>query len=529
MLDESLYLTTHEAALAVVATAMKKARLLIDTLIINLFMGGLLFTSGGMLHVMVQSYCPETFENNPGFVYLLQGLVYPIGLFYVVIMGVDLFNSNVLFFTVGVARGAVLIVDLVISWLVSWWFNLVGNIFVCYIVCHYSAVASHPLYIAGSTKILEDKMKYTFVQTLIKAMAGNFFVCLAIYLQLMAKPLHVKFLMMLIPVFTFVCMGFTHSVADMYMIVIGLINGANVSVAKTAWKLFLPGCLGNIIGGGFFSLLVPWYLHLFVVERDQRILNLPHYDVRDEQPELNQDSRVVRVRRSEEAEEEHELYGVNNDKLESDNLNMSSLSSTNDQIHDLALVRALSSRSAGRSSRLPVNSPTNVFPVLGMGPPAERERSIASGRRDEDDVLGSQQSVRDGDDRASADFIGDQIKRSLTMQPSVKRDLEAQPRKSSVSTISFPRQLHRFSFSGRRNSHKNLEELNSRFTKAGITMKAANASDGAAGTSDFYQIERPQPMAFRASTGNLPKQAAETGPSTSSSSAIRLYDPAGRD
>lgn len=81
MIDETLYLTTHETALAVVATAMKKARLSLDTLVINSFMGGLLFTSGGMLHVMIVSECPETWKTNPGFVLLLQGLMYPIGLF----------------------------------------------------------------------------------------------------------------------------------------------------------------------------------------------------------------------------------------------------------------------------------------------------------------------------------------------------------------------------------------------------------------------------------------------------------------
>ena len=71
----------------------------------------------------------------------------------------------------------------------------------------------------------------------------------------MAKPLHVKFLMMTLPVFTFVSFGFTHSVADMFVIVIGLINGAPVKVATVAWKLFLPAALGNMVGGSFSVLL----------------------------------------------------------------------------------------------------------------------------------------------------------------------------------------------------------------------------------------------------------------------------------
>ncbi|KGK32416.1 hypothetical protein JL09_g6977, partial [Pichia kudriavzevii] len=33
----------------------------------------------------------------------------------------------------------------------------------------------------------------------------------------MVKPLHVKFLMIFLPIFTFVSMGFSHAVADMFM------------------------------------------------------------------------------------------------------------------------------------------------------------------------------------------------------------------------------------------------------------------------------------------------------------------------
>ena len=45
-----------------------------------------------------------------------------------------------------------------------------------------------------------------------------------------------------------------------------------------------------------FGVVITWYLHIYVVERDRAALNLPQYELRDEQPELNQDSRVVRKR-----------------------------------------------------------------------------------------------------------------------------------------------------------------------------------------------------------------------------------------
>lgn len=427
MADDSLYLTTHEAALAVVATAMKKARQLVLTLCINSIMGGIFFSSGGMLHVMLQSELPGTFSIDPGYLFLLQGLVYPIGLFYVVLMGVDLYNSNILFFSVGLVRGAVSFLDLFISLFVSWWLNLAGNIFVCYAICYGSQVTSTKAWVTGSVHILEAKLKLTFVETLIKGMAGNFYVCLAIYLQLMAKPLHVKMIAMALPIFTFVSLGFTHSVADMFMIIIGLINGAPVSVGTCAWKLFLPGALGNLIGGSFFALIVPYYLHLVVVERDQKKLNLPRYEMRDEQPELNQDSRVVRVPAAEEELEDiDEILEDDLEKYNTDGRDTRPLS----HVLTSASARSMSGTSL-RSRMRKTKSPGNVFPVYGMGEPSAKERTLAYGRDTDEDGQDSEAAPE-----RSASFMGNRLWRTISRR-SENTDLENQgPASEAASAIS---------------------------------------------------------------------------------------------
>ncbi|CAH2352207.1 uncharacterized transporter [[Candida] railenensis] len=546
MADESLYISTNEAALAVVATAMKKARLSLDTLIINSFVAGILFTAGGMIHVHVQGGSPSVYEGDPALINLIQGLVYPLGLFYVVVLGVDLFNSNILYFIVGYARGAVSLVDLLISWFISWFGNLVGTIFVCYIICNYSDVTRQTLYVQGSVDIAVDKVSYTFVQTMLKGMAGNFFVCLAIYLQLMAKPLHVKFLLMVLPVFTFVTMGFTHSVADMYMMIIGLINGAPVSVGKVIWKVFIPATIGNIIGGSFFGLLIPWYLHIVVVEKDIRLLKLPRYEYRDEQPELNQDSRVVRVKsggpedvvEGEEGEDgddgfvedqqrgegQQELRGIMEDKEESSGAESPPASqypppqgiTRNESFSNLSTtpsrMSAYSRYSNYRRRSREVKSPKNVFPVYGMGAPLERERSIVYGRTDnssgdetnqrrrstdldEQSISSYRTANRELRTRGSAEFLGARLKKVMSRKQTEKpNDLEQQLpsrrptiRQSSMSS-SISRYLGRNSHSSRKDSLKasNKEELEEKIERAGITPLAAEASDGAAGVSEFF-------------------------------------------
>lgn len=295
MVDDTNYITPHEAALAVVATSMKKARLHITTLILNALMGGFLFSSGSMLYVIIHSNSPSAEANNPGLLDILGGISFGIGLFYVVIMGVDLYNSNILFFSVGLLRGAISIWDLLISWFISIFGNIGGSLFMSYILVHLSTISENVRVINTSIEIGEAKAHPNFIEVFLKGCGGNFFVCLAIYLQLMAKPLHVKFLMLVLPVLTFVTIGFSHTIADMGVMFTAMLNGAHVTVAEYIWRVLIPTALGNALGGFIFSLILPFYLHLVVVERDRKKLSLPTYEARDEQPELNMDSRVVRI------------------------------------------------------------------------------------------------------------------------------------------------------------------------------------------------------------------------------------------
>lgn len=274
--------------------------------------------------------------------------------------------------------------------------------------------------VVGSVEVAVQKAESTFVETLLKATAGNFYVCLAIFLQLMAKPLHVKFLMMLLPVFTFVAMGFTHLVADMFLVTMGLINGAPISVGKAAWKVFLPGAIGNIIGGSFFGVVITWYLHIYVVERDRAALNLPQYELRDEQPELNQDSRVVR-KKSPRMEDEVVHTNKFDDSEESEEIQAPEdfyptpvYDETSIQLYRLTHRKTRDSISSLRSTR---RSPKNVFPVYGMGAPLKRERTIAG-------EVSTPAEPMDEKLEEEAEYIGTRLRKAISNRSKVL-DLEA--------------------------------------------------------------------------------------------------------
>lgn len=508
MVDESLYISTYEAALAVVATSMKKARLSVDMLILNSFMGGVLFSAGGLLHVVIQANCPELFQRNPGIIEFTQGLLYPIGLFYVVVLGADLFNSNVLYFGVGVFRGAVSILDLTISWVVSYAFNLVGNIFVCYLIVWFLHVGKEPNFKQTSIEMTMKKESFSFVETMIKGMAGNFFVCLSVYLQIMAKPLHVKLIMMVIPVFTFVSAGFSHAIADMFVLIMGLINSAPVSVGRIVWKVMIPEVIGNIIGGVFFAVTIPWYSHLVSVESDQKKLHLPRFVLRDEQPELNTDSRVVRQFDVDEEEEEASIHEKEHEKEHEEEHEKEesidplqkgedSFKSSQESMErytpavmygeELAHIRSGLSRTKTGSSTTSrytqIRSPRNVFPVYGMGKPGERESSIASGGGGANETIKSEEidlepEFFDPEDNiASANYIGLQVRRFVSRRLSKVADIENGPsRKFSISLI--PDHFRR-----RTSSTRRLTIDSRRLSKANLTPKSMEAADPIAGTS----------------------------------------------
>ncbi|CCE64196.1 hypothetical protein TPHA_0G03560 [Tetrapisispora phaffii CBS 4417] len=431
MSDDTNYLSPHEAALAIVATAMKKARLTIDVLIINSILGGIFFSCGGLLLLAAHADNPVLFSENPGIPNMFSGFTFAIALYYVIITGVDLFNSNILYFSVALLRRAVTIYDLLISWFVSLLGNIAGSLFVSYLFGFLSGIGKQTEWRSASRKIAEQKLSFSFIETFLKAIAGNFLVCLAVYLQIMAKPIHVKFIVLVLPIYTFITIGFTHAVGDMAVVFVGMYNGAKVSVGEYIWKLLIPGAVGNIIGGSAFGIVIPFYLHLIVVERDNKGLGLPQYDLRDEQPEVNMDSRVVKVSKPTENLIDDELNEETDHSVRSDRTSIAantdneteSVTSVDSELESTSYASqsttdtpsigiyhgetsSIRPKPSVRSVRTnmskvakiqtKVNSPAGLFPVYGMGEPLEREKTIQSGFRS-----ASNQSVMDSVDRTT--------------------------------------------------------------------------------------------------------------------------------
>lgn len=78
---------------------------------------------------------------------------------------------------------------------------------------------------------------------------ANWFVCLAVWQSLAAQTFGGKFIACLGPVSAFVCIGLEHCIANMFFVPLGILSGANVTMADFLFKNLIPVTVGNIFAG----------------------------------------------------------------------------------------------------------------------------------------------------------------------------------------------------------------------------------------------------------------------------------------
>jgi formate/nitrite transporter FocA (FNT family) len=81
---------------------------------------------------------------------------------------------------------------------------------------------------------------------------------MAVWLSLAAREVAGKILAVVFPVSAFVALGFEHSIANMYLVPVAILHGAEgVGVGGFVANL-VPVTIGNVIGGGVLVGLAYW-------------------------------------------------------------------------------------------------------------------------------------------------------------------------------------------------------------------------------------------------------------------------------
>ncbi len=214
--------------------------------------------------------------ENAGLLRLMSGLIFPIGLMMVVLLGTELFTGNALMLTAAIDR-KISWGGLARNWVIVYAGNFAGAILLAALMAFFGQLNIGGGDLAVYTaKVAASKSALPWMNAFVLGIFCNLLVCIAVYLGNTARDTAGKLLGIFFPVMGFVLAGFEHCVANMYYIPAGIfaylnpaytqmIVDAGINTAVLNFGTFLtanlvPVTLGNIVGGVAVG-LVMYYCH----------------------------------------------------------------------------------------------------------------------------------------------------------------------------------------------------------------------------------------------------------------------------
>jgi formate/nitrite transporter len=231
-----------EIAELVEKAGVAKARAPLHSLVMLSVLAGAFIALGGMFYTMTMT---GVAAPASGAARALGGLTFSLGLILVVIGGAELFTGNALIVMAWVDR-LVPTRMLLRNWAVVWCGNLVGALTMVVLVDRTGLLATP--FGETAAKIAAAKLALGPEAVFARAILCNALVCLAVWLSFAATDVAGKILAIVPPVAAFVALGLEHSVANMYLLPVGLLAGAGGDVGGVALNV-LVATAGNVIGG----------------------------------------------------------------------------------------------------------------------------------------------------------------------------------------------------------------------------------------------------------------------------------------
>ncbi|MGL5251356.1 MAG: formate transporter FocA [Vibrionaceae bacterium] len=206
------------------------------------------------------------------------GIAFSLGLILVVVCGGELFTSTVLT-TVAKASNRITWGQLARNWCNVYFGNMVGALFFVALIWlagqHLTADGQWGI---NAMKIAQHKLHHSFTQAVVLGTLCNLMVCLAVWMTFSCRSVADKILVMVLPVAMFVAAGFEHSIANMFMIPMGIAihslaspefwaqtgyapaQFADLTINNFLSANLLPVTIGNIIGGGLLVGMTYWMI-----------------------------------------------------------------------------------------------------------------------------------------------------------------------------------------------------------------------------------------------------------------------------
>ncbi|MEK9495358.1 formate transporter FocA [Photorhabdus sp. P32] len=215
-----------------------------------------------------------------GLAKLVGGICFSLGLMLVVVCGADLFTSTVLTI-ISKATGRITWHQMIKNWLNVYFGNLIGALFFVAIIWFAGQYrVADGLWGLNVLQTANHKMHHSFIEALCLGILANLMVCLAVWMSYAGRSLMDKVFAMILPVSMFVASGFEHSIANMFLIPLGIIikhfaptefwinvgatpeQFSQLTISHFITDNLIPVTIGNIIGGAVLVGLTYWSIYL---------------------------------------------------------------------------------------------------------------------------------------------------------------------------------------------------------------------------------------------------------------------------
>ncbi|MBB1273671.1 formate transporter FocA [Psychromonas sp. SR45-3] len=214
-----------------------------------------------------------------GLTRLAGGTAFSLGLILVVVCGAELFTSTVLS-SVAWAQGKLSTLQLIGCWARVYLGNFVGAMLILLLIF---GAKMYQLdggqWGINALHVAQHKIHHSWLQAFSLGVLCNLLVCLGIWMTFSSKDMLTKSFLLILPVAMFVSSGFEHSIANLFMVPLGIVlqhtvpaeylislgynanSFADLTVSHFVLNNLIPVTLGNIVGGGVMVGLGYWLIY----------------------------------------------------------------------------------------------------------------------------------------------------------------------------------------------------------------------------------------------------------------------------
>ncbi len=245
---EKRFLTPTEIVKTTIDTGINKSNLKTKQCLLLGILAGLFIGLGALGNIIISQTVGSI---DIGLAKFAGAIVFPVGLMLVIVCGAELFTGNNLM-TLAVLDKKITSKQMLRNWILVYIANLIGSLLLVGLVFGSGILSGDSIIKAIS--IAESKVTLNMSQAFFRGVLCNILVVIAVWMATASKDIISKLFACWFPIMLFVLCGFEHSVANMFFIPMGMVLGANITIAQFITNLIFV-TLGNIVGG---AILIPF-------------------------------------------------------------------------------------------------------------------------------------------------------------------------------------------------------------------------------------------------------------------------------